>query len=67
MLYEVAHITDGKLTRGGIKAPLLRVGKWIKELKETDPKTIYVAVPADEDAITEEEYEASCEESFWKE
>ena len=67
MLYEVAHITNGELHRGGIKAPLLRVGKWIGELKETDPETIYVAVPADENAITEAEYDAFCEETFFEE
>jgi len=25
---------------------------------ETDPDTVYVAVPADDDAVTEEEFEA---------
>ena len=58
MMYEVAHFTDGELHRGGIKAPLLRVGKWIRELMETDKDTVYVAVPADDDAVTEEEFEA---------
>lgn len=52
-LYEIAYLNeDGILIRGGVKATIATVGKWIEESLEIDPDTIYVAVPADEDAIT---------------
>ena len=58
MLYEVAYVKNGKLTRGGIKAPLPMVAEWIRELKEVDRETEYVAVPANEKAIPEERVRA---------
>lgn len=52
-LYELAYLNDdGILIRGGLKATIATVGKWIEESLEDDPDTIYVAVPADDDAIT---------------
>lgn len=52
-LYEIAHLDEnGTLQRGGLKATIATVGKWIEEAMALDPNTIYVAVPADEDAIT---------------
>ena len=60
MLYEIGHIENGQLVRGGIKAPLLRVGKWIKANLEVAPDAVLFAVPASDSAITEEEYEAEC-------
>ena len=58
MLYEIAHIENGQIVRGGIKAPLLKVGSWIKKNLESFPEMELFAIPANEDAITEEEYEA---------
>ena len=58
MLYEIAHIENGQIVRGGIKAPLLKVGSWIKTNLEYTPNVTFFAVPANENAISEEEYEA---------
>lgn len=53
MLFEIAHLDrSGELHRGGVAATIRTVGKWIEESLEVDPDTIYVAVPADDDAIT---------------
>ena len=48
MLYEVAHITNGDLYRGGIKAPIPTVEEWIRKLEEVDHETEYFVVPANE-------------------
>ena len=61
MLYEIGCVDEnGLIVRGGIKAPLLRVGKWIKNNLEVTPGVEYFAIPASDKAITEEEYEAEC-------
>ena len=54
-MYEVAQKKDGKLIRGGIKAPLPVVESWIREYAATDPNSEYIAVPASETALTKEE------------
>lgn len=54
-MYEVAYLREGELVRGGIKAPLLTVGKWIRDNAANDPDTVYVAVPASPEAVTEAE------------
>ena len=64
MLYEIGHIQDGQLVRGGIKAPLLTVGKWIREYSAIDKVTVYVAVPASPEAITAEELYAELDKQF---
>lgn len=52
-LYEIAYLDEyGDLIRGGVKATIATVGKWIEDSLKDDPDTIYVAVPADDDAIT---------------
>ena len=51
MLYEIGFIENGEIIRGGYKAPLLTVGKWIRENMKLDPNTVYVAVPANGSAI----------------
>lgn len=52
-LYEIAWVgEDGSLNRGGLKATIATVGKWIEENMKDDHETLYVAVPANEDAIT---------------
>lgn len=57
MLFEIAHMDSrGELHRGGIAATIRTVGKWIEESLKVDPGTIYVAVPADDDAITISEH-----------
>ena len=58
MLYEIGHIENGHIVRGGIKAPLLKVGSWIKTNLEYTPDVTFFAIPANEDAISVEEYEA---------
>lgn len=56
-MYEIAWLgQDGSVHRGGIKAPIATVGKWIEEHSEADPTTLYMAVPANEEAITLEEF-----------
>lgn len=62
-LYELAYLDeDGVLICGGIKATIVTVGKWIEESLEIDPDTIFVAVPADEDAITYAEWQKMMKE-----
>lgn len=57
MLFEIAHIDEnGDLVHGGIKATIRTVDKWIEEAIQVDPDSIYVAVPADKNAITIAEY-----------
>ena len=64
MLYEIATIEDGNLNRGGVKAPLLTVGKWIRDNMDKYPGAVYVAVPASPDAITEAELIAELDALF---
>lgn len=55
--YEIAWIDkDGRLQRGGIKATIATVGKWIEKSMEADHETLYMAVPANDEAITWAEY-----------
>ena len=61
-MYEAAQKKDGKLIRNGIKAPLPIVESWIAEYAITDPDGEYVAVPASEEAMTEEELWAQLDE-----
>lgn len=57
MLFEIAYIDGcGQIVRGGIKAPILTVGKWIEEAIQADPDGVYIAVVSDNDAITITEY-----------
>lgn len=56
MLYELGFIRDGQIVRGGIKADLETVGKWIEGYLKTDPDVTFFAVPADDEAITEAEF-----------
>lgn len=55
-LFEIAMESNGELVRGGIKATLQTVKKWIAQNQEGDPDTKYVAVPASEDAVTYREF-----------
>lgn len=52
-LYEIAYLENGEIIRGGIKADIRTVGKWIEENKDFG---IQFAIPANEDAISIEEY-----------
>lgn len=53
MLYEIAWIEkDGTLRRGGLKATIATVGRWIEDAMRIDQDSIYMAVPANEDAFT---------------
>ena len=54
-MYEIAHVEDGEIVRGGIKAPLLTVGKWIQSHLELSPDVVEFAIPADGNAVTETE------------
>lgn len=57
VLYEIAWLDkDGSLRRGGLKATIATVGKWIEKNMETDHETLYVAVPANDEAVTWAEY-----------
>lgn len=60
MLYEIASIENGEIARGGIKADIRTVGRWIERSKITMPDVLFFAVPASEDAITVAEYKAEC-------
>lgn len=61
MMYEIATLEDGKIARGGIKAPLLTVGKWIRENTALYPNVVFFAVPASPEAVTREELWAELE------
>ena len=56
-MYELACLEEGRLVRGGVKAPLLTVGKWLRENVEHDPAhaDAWVIVPASPDAVTKDE------------
>lgn len=54
MLFEIAYFEpDGSLHRGGVAATARTVGKWIEESVSIDPETVFVAIPASEEAIME--------------
>ena len=53
-MYEIAHLVDGKLKRGGIKADLETAAIWLGHNAE-EYGGIWVIVPASEDALTEDE------------
>lgn len=57
ILYEIAWLDkDRSLRRGGLKATIATVGKWIEEVMKVDSETLYMAVPANEEAVTWAEY-----------
>lgn len=60
MLYEIASVEKGEIARGGIKADIRTVGRWIERNKITMPDAVFFAIPANEDAITVMEYKAEC-------
>ena len=55
MMYELGCLDNGEISRGGIKAPLLTVGKWIRENTALYPDVVFFAVPASPEAVTREE------------
>lgn len=57
MLYEIGYLMDGKIVRGGIKAPVSKVAEWIERSMAVSPEDVCFAVPASSDAITQEEFE----------
>jgi hypothetical protein len=64
MLYEIGYIQNGEIVRGGVKAPLLTVGKWIREQLELCPDAELFAIPANGEAMTEQELHASLDAYF---
>lgn len=59
--YEIMQIyPDGHTARGGIKASMSTVRKWIEQNTANDPESQYIAVEADSEAITIAEYRAEC-------
>lgn len=62
--WEVGCVDEnGIISHGGIKASLPVVSNWVRINMENDPDSTYCIVPADDNAITEEEWQAICEEN----
>jgi len=63
-MYELAYIENGEIVRGGIKADILTVERWLRENTEHYSVNPYIIVPASEDAVTKEELFAELEAMF---
>lgn len=51
-LYEIGYVLNGEIIRGGIKADIRTVAKWIEDGLSDWDDTVMFAVPADDDAIS---------------
>ena len=63
-MYELAFVENGHLVRGGIKAPLLTVEKWLEEVKAVLTEAECVIAPASPEAVTKEELYAQLDEFY---
>lgn len=62
MLYEIAHLENGEIVRGGIKAEIRTVGRWIEKNSVSIPDIEFFAIPANSEALTISEYMTECKD-----
>lgn len=63
--WEIGWVSfDGEIVHGGIKSTMREVSKWVRIAMEEDPDSTYVIVPANDDALTEEDYHLKLSEEI---
>ena len=63
-MFEVAYVENGRVMRGGIKAPLETAEQWARENAENEPFKHWVVVKASPDALTKEELYEQLDKMF---